>query len=150
MWVTLKTTHKLLILNLGITDYLEATTVCKQVVYRLKGQCVSMEAVEFRWFHWQWNHNETKGLPGFTVHAVDSRHHMCSTWKTTKEHRRMEQWKQMYLCFNETFVKWRKLRVDLSESVWYVVEQYSERTRDAAIVVTYDMSWHKIPWYDMT
>ena len=38
---------QIVILNLGITDYLEATTVCKQVVYRLKGQCVSMEAVEF-------------------------------------------------------------------------------------------------------
>ena len=23
-------------------------------------------------------------------------------------------------------------------------------SRDAAIAVTYDMSWHKIPWYDMT
>ena len=38
----------------------------------LKGQCVSMEVMQFRWFHWQWNHNETKGLRGFTVHTVDS------------------------------------------------------------------------------
>ena len=35
MWVTLKTTHKLLILNLGMIDYLETTTVCKQAMYRL-------------------------------------------------------------------------------------------------------------------
>ena len=98
-------------------------------VYCLKGQCVSMEAVQSQWFHWQWNHNETKGLRGFMVHAVDSRHYMRSTWKTTKVYRRMEQWKQTYLCFNETFVKRRKLRVDPSESVWYAVEQYSERTQ---------------------
>ena len=94
----------------------------------LKGQCIGMEAMQFRWFHWQWNHNKTKGLHGFTVHVVDSRHHMHSTWKTTKVYRRMEQWKQMYLYFNEIFVKWRKLWVDPSESVWYAVEQYSERT----------------------
>ena len=31
-----------------------------------------MEAVQFSWFHWQWNHNETEGLRGFTVHVVDS------------------------------------------------------------------------------
>ena len=31
-----------------------------------------MEAMQFRWFHWQWNHNETEGLRGFTVHAVES------------------------------------------------------------------------------
>ena len=40
----------------------------------------------------------------------------------------MEQWKQTYLYFNETFVKQGKLRVDLSESVWNAVEQYSEST----------------------
>ena len=40
----------------------------------------------------------------------------------------MEQWKQTYLCFNETFFKPRKLWVDQSKSVWYVVEQYGERT----------------------
>ena len=63
----------------------------------LKGQCVSMEAVQLQWFHWQWNNKETEGLCDFTVHAVDSRCHTCSTWKTTKVHRRMKQQKQMYL-----------------------------------------------------
>ena len=29
-------------------------------------------------------YNETKGLRGFTVHTVDSRRHIHSTWKTTK------------------------------------------------------------------
>ena len=43
----------------------------------LKGQCIGMEALQSWWFHWQWNHNETKGLHGFTVHGVDSRHHTC-------------------------------------------------------------------------
>ena len=38
----------------------------------LKGQCISMEATQFRWIHWQWDHNETEGLCGFTVHWVDS------------------------------------------------------------------------------
>ena len=95
----------------------------------LKGQCVGMEAIQSPWFHWQWNHDETKGLRGFTVHVVDNRRYMQSTWKTTKVYRRMEQWKQMYLCFNEAFVVQRKLRVDPSETVWYAVEQYSERTQ---------------------
>ena len=107
----------------------------------LKGQCVGMEAMQFRWFHWQWNHNETKGLRGFTLHAVDSsidtmiavRRHTRSTWKTTKEYRRMEQ---TYLCFNETFVKRRKLRALTRVKVfdmrwkdrvkrWYACQQWA-------------------------
>ena len=105
----------------------------------LKGQCVGMEAVQFWWFHWQWNHHETKGLCSFTVHMVNSRRHTRSTcWKTTKVYRRMEQWKQMYLCFNETFVKWRKLRVDPSESVWYAVKGQSETL---ARVSTMGLQW---------
>ena len=32
------------------------------------------------------------------------------------------------MCFNETLVKQRKLRVDPRESVCYAVEQYNERT----------------------
>ena len=54
---------------------------------------------------------------------------MRSNWKTTKVYRRMKQQKRMYLYYNETFVKQRKLRIDPSESVWYVVEQYGERTK---------------------
>ena len=52
--------------------------------WNLKGQCIGMEAVQFWWFHWQWNHNETKGLCSFTVHTVNSRCHTRSTSKTTK------------------------------------------------------------------
>ena len=40
----------------------------------------------------------------------------------------MEKGKQMYLCFNETFVKRRKLQVDPSKSVSYAVKQCNERT----------------------
>ena len=34
--------------------------------------------------------------------------------------------KKTYLCFNETFVKWRKLRVNPRESVSYAVKGQSE------------------------
>ena len=112
----------------------------------LNGQCIGIEAMQFRWFHRQWNHNETRGLRGFTVNAVDSRRHTCSTWKTTKVYRRMEQWKQTYLCFNETFGKRRKLRVDLSKSVWYAVEQYSEgQSEMLARALTVDLHGDVLP-----
>ena len=86
-----------------------------------------MEAVQFQWFHWQWNHNETKGLRDFTVHVVDSSQtsHTLNLEDHKSIQKGMEQWKQTYLCFN---IKWRKLQVDKSKSVWYEVEQYSERT----------------------
>ena len=71
----------------------------------LKGQCSGMKAIQFQWFHWQWNHNETKGLHSFTVHVVDSRRHTRSTCKTIKVYRRMEQWKQTYFYFNETLLR---------------------------------------------
>ena len=61
---------------------------------------------------------ETEGLRGFTVHAVDSS--QTSHALNLEDHKRRQKdgaVKQTYLCFNETFVKWRKLRVDPSESV---------------------------------
>ena len=86
-----------------------------------------MEAMQFRWFHWQWNHNETEGLRGFTVRAVDSSQtsHALKL-KDHKVYRKDGAVEKMYLCFNETFVKRRKLQVDPSESVWYMVKGQSE------------------------
>ena len=55
----------------------------------LKGQRVGMEAVQFRWFHWQWNHNETEGLRGFTVHAVDSS--QTSHTLNLEDHKRIQK-----------------------------------------------------------
>ena len=95
--------------------------------FSLKGRYVSMKAMESQWFHWQWNNNKTKGSRGFTVHTVDSTHHMHSTWKTTKVYRRMEQQNKRISILTKHF-KQRKLWVDQSKSIWYAVEQYGERT----------------------
>ena len=88
----------------------------------LKGQCVGMEAMQSQWFHWQWNNNETKDLHGFIVHANVAHTQLGRPQKYT------EGWGNENKRINKTFVKRRKLWVNLSESVWYVVEQYGKRT----------------------
>ena len=62
------------------------------------------------------------------------RRHTHSTWKATKVYRKMEQWKQMHL----TFVKQRKLQVDLSKSAWYAVRWSSIALTDRVRV----KRWH--------
>ena len=64
-----------MVYSLFVNPFYHCVTILfsyKYIYSALKGQCVGMEAVQFWWFHWQWNHNETKGLRGFTVHVVDS------------------------------------------------------------------------------
>ena len=116
-----------------MTVWVKTHLVCicqcfKKYHFNLKGQCVGMEAVQLWWFHRLWNNNKTKGLHDFTAYALDSTHYTCSTWKTTKVYGRMEQRKHMYLILTKCF-KQRKLWVDPSKNVWYVVELYGKRTK---------------------
>ena len=48
-----------------------------------------MEAMQFQWFHWQWNHNETEGLRSFTVHVVDSS--QTSHALNLEDHKRLQK-----------------------------------------------------------
>ena len=57
---------------------------------------------------------DTKGLHYFTVHVVDSRLHMCSSWKSIQKDGAA---KTNISVFNETFVKQRKLGIDPRVSI---------------------------------